>query len=226
MTSKSKNQESMQMTKTELKEKRNWFLFLVGYFAAGYLGTNAIASRSETFHSVSFAFENNIPFIPEFIIGYAGVYAALIVAYFAIKDIVDWRRAVMSFIITMSVAYVIFLSFPVQMTMRADISNGSGFFIWLTKLFYTIDKTANCFPSLHVACPTLAAIVLWRNHKAACIPMAIVAAIVAISVIFVKQHYIADVVGGAILAFAAYFISVKTESVWSKWFVGKTIVLK
>ncbi len=206
------------MTPQEIKEKRNWFLFLIGYFAAGYLGTNAIASRSSQFYNVALTFEETMPFIPEFIIGYAGVYVALIVAYFAIKNIKDWRRTVVSFLITMTTAYIIFLTFPVKMTMRPDITSSSGAFIWLTSLFYAVDNTANCFPSLHVACPTLAAIVLWRAHRTAGIWMAMIAAVVAVSVIFVKQHYIADVAGGAILALCAYLVALKTESAWQKWF--------
>lgn len=207
-----------KMTPEEIKEKRNWFLFLVGYFSAGYLGTNHFASQSSHFHNVAFSFEQNIPFIPEFIIGYAGVYVAIIVAYFVIGNIRDWRRTVVSFILTMTAAYVIFLAFPVQMTMRPDVTGQSGFFIWLTKLFYNIDKTANCFPSLHVASPTLAAIALWNNHRKTSIAMFFVAAIVAISVLLVKQHYIADVFAGAILAAIAYAVAVKTEKFWMRFF--------
>lgn len=206
------------MTRTERIEKRNWFLLLIGFFTAGYLGTNYLASQSAYFFNVSFSFEDKIPFIPEFIVGYAGVYVAMLVAYFVIGNILDWRRAVVSFLIAMSVAYVIFLSFPVKMTMRPDIAGQSGLFIWLTKLFYTVDNTANCFPSLHVACPTLASIVLWNNHRKTSIGMFFVAAIVAISVILVKQHYIADVISGALLAVAAYFVSIKTEKYWSRLF--------
>jgi len=199
------------MTKAERREKLNWFLFMIGYFTAGYLAINWLSQTRYDFFDVSFGFESSIPFVPAFIFGYLLVYLSVALIYFIVDDMEDWRRGVIAFITSTTLAYVFFLAFPVKMEARPEIwqLSGNSISAAVTRFYYYIDAPYNLFPSLHVTYPTLATLVAWRNHKTMRWVFMAMAVVVAISVVLVKQHYIADVVAGfangaVCFAFAVY----------------------
>ncbi len=200
------------------KEKINWFLLMLGYFTAGYLTINWISSQRTVFYDLSLPFEHDIPFIPAFILGYACVYGGMAVACAIIDNVRDWQRAIVGFFILTTVCFIFFLILPVKMTMRPDLSNMTGFYASLTKFIFHIDLPYNCFPSLHVTFPTFATLIVWKNHKIARWAVLSMALIVAISVILVKQHYLADVIAGLCVAFGSFWIAAKTERIWGGLF--------
>lgn len=186
------------------RDRFNWFLFMIGYFAAGYLLVNWISARRNFFFDVSIWLDRAIPFIPIFIFGYILVYLSIVLAYLVLKDSEDWRRIVVSFLFSTTLAYIIFLAFPVHMDMRPNLISETNLSANITRLYYLIDLPYNCFPSLHVTYPMLATLVAWRKHNVMRYVFAVMTMIVAVSVVMVKQHYLADVIGGlanAILGF-------------------------
>lgn len=207
-------------SKKERCSKLNWFLFMLGYFTAGYLVINWVSSRRITFYDVSFWFEEKIPFIPIFIFGYILVYLSIVLVYVTIKDIGDWRRTIVSFLLVTSLAYIIFLLFPVQMTMRPDLTGFGGISYTVTRYYYIIDLPYNCFPSLHVIYPALAILISWRHYHTMRWIFVVMALIVAASVVLVKQHYLADVVAGFVNAVLCFWFTTATERYWARWFEG------
>lgn len=200
------------MTREERRWKFNWFLFMVGYFTAGYLAINWVSSQRTAFFDVSLGFEQSIPFFPLFIFGYILVYLSVVLVYFVLDDIADWRRAIISFLLATTLAYIIFLIFPVRMDLRPDLSHLSGISAIVTRFYYVIDLPYNCFPSLHVTYPTLATLISWRHHRTWCLAFAAMTIVVAISVVLVKQHYLADVIAGFVNAGICYWLTVKIEA--------------
>jgi len=200
------------------KEKRNWFFLIIGYFAGGYCLINWINQFRTQYYDVSFAFEKDIPFIPAFIFGYILVYFSMLLLYFILDDADDFRRAVVAYLLNTTVHYIFFLAMPVKFILRPDLAAAAGFGVGVTKFYYIIDMPYNCFPSLHVSYPTLAALVSWRHHRYASGSFIVMTIVIAASVIFVKQHYIIDVVTGAIMAAILYSIVVATEKWWRRFF--------
>jgi len=199
------------LTKKQIREKRGWFLFMAGYFTAGYMLINRVSAARSSFYDVSLGFEHKIPFMPEFIFGYLVVYLSVVMAYVVIDDMADWMRTVRSFLISTTISYAFFLALPVRMDMRPELVAGSGISEWATRLYYIVDLPYNCFPSLHVTYPVLATMLVWgtkRNWRWAFLAMA---AVVSVSVVLVKQHYIADVVAGAANAAAGYWLALLYE---------------
>jgi membrane-associated phospholipid phosphatase len=199
------------MTKRERREKLNWFLFMIGYFTAGYLAINWFSQTRFNFFDVSFGFETSIPFIPAFIFGYLLVYLSVGLIYAIVDDMEDWHRVVIAFMASTTLAYIIFLAFPVRMEVRPEIwqVTGSSVSAAVTRFYYYIDAPYNLFPSLHVTYPALATLVTWRNHRRMRWAFMVMSIVVAFSVVLVKQHYIADVVAGfanagVCFAFAVY----------------------
>ena len=201
------------MTKQEKREKLNWFLFMIGYFTAGYLAINWFSQARFNFFDVSMGFESRIPFIPVFIFGYLLVYLSVVLIYLIIDDMEDWHRGVIAFLTATTLAYTIFLLFPVKMEARPEIwqVTGSSFSDAVTRFYYYIDAPYNLFPSLHVTYPTLATLVAWRNHKIMRWVFAAMALVVAVSVVMVKQHYIADVVAGFANAAVCFAFAIYAE---------------
>ena len=199
------------MTKGEKREKRGWFLFMAGYFAVGYMLINRVSQSRSGFFDVSMSFEGDIPFAAIFIFGYLAVYLSVVTAYLVIDDMEEWMRTVRSFLIATTIAYILFLAFPVKMEMRPELTAGGGISEWATRLYFAIDLPYNCFPSLHVTYPVLATLIVWRTKPVMRWIFLAMATTVAISVILVKQHYIADVVAGAANAAAGLYLAILYE---------------
>jgi membrane-associated phospholipid phosphatase len=64
----------------------------------------------------------------------------------------------------------------------------------------------NCFPSLHVAYAFVSALTCSRVHPGVGAAAALWAALIGVSTVYTKQHYVADVIAGALEAYAAYLL--------------------
>ena len=84
-----------------------------------------------------------------------------------------------------------------------DAFAGDGFGAWGLRFLYDADPPYNCFPSIHVAHSVVSALACFRVHQRLGLLTIACAALVAISTLFTKQHYVADVVAGAGLALLA-----------------------
>ncbi len=62
-------------------------------------------------------------------------------------------------------------------------------------------------PSLHAAFPILCSLILWRIWRWKAIPFYFYALFMQFVIVFSAEHYIVDVLAGAILAFICYFVS-------------------
>ncbi len=185
------------MTPEQLTKKRIWFIVLIAYFLVGYFACGHFNMNRSHYFDVGLSFENNIPFMPAFILGYTSVYIALLFIYILIDDYAVFSRAVRLFLIVPTVFYILFLVIPVKMV-RPDLTATDGIMNRMTYYYYLIDNPVNCFPSLHVAYPMLGAIVLWNYKRRWAYLLAVLTVVISVSVILVKQHYIMDVVGAVI----------------------------
>lgn len=183
----------------DAKKKKNLlFAGAILYFLVGYFATNWFNSWRGISHLVAFSFEEGIPFYPLAIIGYSFVFISLLIVYFMVPAGPLFDKTAKAFFLLMTLHYIIFILFPVRMDWRPFIEPDS-FLNGLTWLYYSIDQPYNCFPSLHVAFPTLSAAILWNRPRLRWL-MFLFALIVAISVVLVKQHYILDAAAGALIA--------------------------
>lgn len=189
--------------------RRVTFVLASLYFILGYLLINWINSQRAISFNVSFRFETNIPFIPIFILGYGIVYLSVLGLYFIIRDEREYKRTIIALFMLVTIHYIFFLLIPVKMTMRPEFNASSSLMLFITKTYYTIDKPFNCFPSLHVSYTFLGAFLLYNYKRLWSYFYFILAIIVAVSVILVKQHYVADVVVGIITAGTVAILSKK-----------------
>ena len=176
------------------------FIVLVGYFIFGYLPIASFMASRGVYHVVGFSWEAKIPFLVPFILGYSLVYGSILIIYWVIPNWEIFKKMAWGYFVVTTIHYIFFYLFPVKMIWRPEIMETHNFFEWLAKFIFSMDNTYNCFPSLHVAYPTLAAVLAWRfmpKHRLFFISLSL---LTAVSVVLVKQHYILDALAGAAIS--------------------------
>ncbi|OGQ05994.1 MAG: hypothetical protein A2W61_07815 [Deltaproteobacteria bacterium RIFCSPLOWO2_01_44_7] len=201
----------------EISQRKPWLertitLLLIAYFIFGYL---PIASWNESrgfYHILGFSWEEKIPFITPFILGYSLVYGSVFFIYWVIPNWVVFKKMAWGFFWVTTIHYVFFVLYPVKMVWRPEIVEAKDLFEWIAKFIFSLDNTYNCFPSLHVAYPTLATTLAWKFVPKMRYWFAAMALITAISVVLVKQHYIVDAIGGMVVSILIGLVLIRTSS--------------
>ncbi len=181
--------------------KKMFFVVLYfAYYVAGYGYLNHINAQRGINHTLAFPFEESIPLVPEFVFGYFLVVLVVVIAVLAIDSMKLLKQSLIAFFLLTTISLVIFYIFPVKMVWRPEILPSSSISYKVLTFTYWIDEPYNLFPSLHVSTAFLASWISYRVHRLTGVLCLIASFIVAVSVVLVKQHYIADVVGGLILS--------------------------
>jgi H+/Cl- antiporter ClcA len=82
--------------------------------------------------------------------------------------------------------------------------------VWGLRFLYDADPPYNCFPSLHVAHSFVSALTCYRVHRRVGITAVVCAALVGLSTLFTKQHYVLDVIAGVFLACVAHVVFLRS----------------
>lgn len=196
------------------KLSKNQIMMLVGAFfinGAAYIGGRLISQNFRHFCLVT-PWDLKIPLLPWTVLIYLGCYLFWIVNY-CISVKFDQEKGYRFFgahCIGEAVCFLCFVFFPTSMV-RPEIE-GATIFDWLLRLTYSCDTADNLFPSLHCFASWLCWIGV-RGKKEIPkwyqIASLLLAVSVCISTLTVKQHVIADVPAGIVLAELSYFLSGK-----------------
>jgi membrane-associated phospholipid phosphatase len=173
-----------------------------------------IANRAEvgTVHYPELPWDRALPLQPIWALIYGALYMFLIVLpVIVVREEAHIRRTFWAYLAVWITAYVCFLVYPTVAPRPPEVV-GDGFAVWGLRFLYDADPPYNCFPSLHVAHSFVSALTCYRLHRRLGHGALVCASLVAISTLFTKQHYIADVVGGIVLAFIAYALILRDHS--------------
>lgn len=155
-------------------------------------------------HAPALAIDRMLPLRPAWAFVYGTLYLFLIVLpVLVVRQQEQIRRTVWAYLLVWITAYVCFLAYPTVAPRPAKVM-GEGFIVWGLRFLYAADPPHNCFPSLHVAHSFVSALTCYRVHRALGGAAVVSAALVALSTLFAKQHYVVDVVAGTLLAWVAY----------------------
>jgi membrane-associated phospholipid phosphatase len=133
------------------------------------------------------------------------------------KDRADFHRFGLSLVVLCALAFVTYVVAPTAPPWLAqpqsvehlmqDAVLRSGLPPALTWLYSHHDYNLYAaFPSLHAGFPVLAAAAAWRRNRVAGVVLSIWAIVVWITVVYLGEHYVADVVGGIVYAAVALAI--------------------
>jgi len=165
--------------------------------------------RGGPVHVPAIALDRAIPVEPAWAPVYLSLFLAAILPAFVLHQQELIRRTVLAWLAVWLVAFVFFMAWPTVGTRPPEVP-GDGFLDWVLRTIYASDAPYNCFPSLHVAQCFLAAFACSRVHRGVGLAAGVWAFAVGLSTLFTKQHYVADVIGGAVLAFLGYLAFIRS----------------
>ncbi len=170
------------------------------YFVIGAL------THGRSIYVPAIALDRALPVQPAWMVVYGSLYVFIVLLpLLVVRQQELLRRAMQAFLAVMIVSYVGFLLFPTAAPRPAQ-ALGDGFFAWSLRLAYSLDTPYNCFPSLHVAFSFVSALTCYRVHRRLGAAAALWAALIGVSTLYTKQHYVADVIAGALAACVAYVL--------------------
>lgn len=139
-----------------------------------------------------------ITFTPHAIWAYLSFFLIIPLSFlYAPLSRVRWMS--FSFILTSSIAGLIYLSFPT--TMLSPIDHGTSISSRLLSHLITIDTTNNCLPSLHVAL-TMIVVYGYINNKNRFTSILFIlwGIVICFSILQLGRHLFIDLITGALLA--------------------------
>ena len=183
--------------------KRRFAVILAGWyvlFSATYFLINEF-SVGRAAHTLFLPGEERLPFLPIFEYLYVLTYFVPAVVIATVRDYASFRRLARAYGLTLLTAYTTYLLLPVYFE-RPPLEVTS-FHTWLLSIEYLVDRSNNDFPSLHVALSWLVVLASQVSHRSRA-GLGVLAAGISVSTVFVRQHYIVDVLYGGALAWVAW----------------------
>jgi len=165
--------------------------------------------------------DRNLPFVPEFAVPYMLWYPFLFLVFFLIfrKNKREYYQTLLGMICGILLSNLVFLIF--QTTVPRPEVPSTGFFNGLVTYLYANDQPYNCFPSVHVLTSTIVVIGSRSLDWKLKIPIALFASSIIASTLFIKQHVIADLLAGMLLAKFAFWAAGKLMSANHARLAGK-----
>lgn len=191
---------------SEKKKDLPYLLFLLVMPALGYLYTLLNTDAREAV-ILSTTLDEWIPFVPAFIVPYILWYAFILgyLFYFWFKDVHTFLKTLGIIVIGELICFVIYFYF--QTTVPRPELAGNGLFVDLVRLIYSHDQPYNAFPSIHVL--TTFSIILGNfnirdKHLFHSVFVPIMGSLIILSTLFVKQHFVLDMVSSIFLTVFIY----------------------
>lgn len=161
-------------------------------------------NRGRTMFMPELALDRAITLQPVWMLAYGSVWIFAFLPVFVVRQPALTRRAMLAALTVIGAAYVGFLAYPTVLPRSEPL--GEGFFAKSLEVNYSLDPPYNCFPSLHVAWAFVAALTCYRVHRGVGLVALVWAAIIGVSTLYTKQHYVVDVIGGIAIAYASYLL--------------------
>jgi membrane-associated phospholipid phosphatase len=170
----------------------------------GYLIVNRLVEGRELYELWT-PLDRSWPFDERFIWVYLLVYVTPLSLLVFVPRIQDLRRAGLALLLNVAVAFPTFYAYPVTLPRPEDrlTLTWSGY---LTDFIWQIDKPLNCFPSIHVSLAFTAAFIVSRFSRAGGLVILGSAMAISVSTLYVRQHYVVDIVAGVLVGGASYWL--------------------
>lgn len=178
-----------------------------------YTGTQIIMGKAKHF-DLTTAADNAIPFVPAWATVYLGCFLFWAINYIMIthRTKEEWFQFAAGDYLSRIICGIFFVLLPTT-NIRPEVT-GNSFPEILVHFVYSMDAPTNLFPSIHCLVSWMCFIGI-RGRKYVPKWYQIFSCLFAIAVfastLFTKQHYIIDVIVGAILAEMCYYIGHHTK---------------
>lgn len=145
---------------------------------------------------------------PRWVWIYSGLYYPLIILVVATVDgMREFNYMAMSYFVLLFMQMFFFLFFPVETPKKwREIVDGNSKSERMLRLVQSFDKSSNCFPSMHVSVAMLSAMHFMNSDYNLGLSPLLFPISIGLSALYTKQHYIADLLPGALLGWVAFKI--------------------
>ncbi len=191
------------------------FLYLLIYFP-WFFWLEKTATR---YYVIEISIDRMIPFMEIFVIPYLlwFVYIAAACLYFFFKAPRKEYYRLGAFLISgMTLFLIISTIFPNGQALRPFMYERDNIFVTMVQMFYKADTPTNVFPSMHVYNTIVVHIAICNNEylrsrKWIIRSSGILAILIILSTVFLKQHSVIDGIGAGLLAYLIYAVVYKLE---------------
>ncbi len=176
----------------------------------------------EHYHVMHCALDDLIPFNEWFLLPYLFWFVYLIgmLVYTFFYDVDGFKRMMRFIMVTYTVTIIVYLLFPTCQNLRPTSFERDNFLTRYVASFYAFDTNTNVCPSIHVIGSLAVMFAAWSceklQHPAWKISFGVVAALISISTVFMKQHSVLDVIAALILCMICYPICFRPLSIRKK----------
>jgi membrane-associated phospholipid phosphatase len=145
------------------------------------------------------------PFWPASGLVYFSAFGFLVATFLWLRDRDEATRFLYASLLAQAVAMLCFLCWPVQYPRELYPLPADSSAIGAALVHYvrSLDAPVNCLPSLHVSTATICALALRGRRWSGAALLAVATS--TTSTLTFKQHYVVDVIGGAMLGIAAWW---------------------
>ncbi len=187
-----------------LRANRHWWLLLYVPF---YLTWFFLLERSITsdYWACYLPIDDQIPFWEGFVVPYVLWYPFMIVMglYLLLRDIPAFVRYMWFLIFGFTFCLLFYMIVPNGQDLRPDAFARDNLLVRLVRRLYSVDTNTNVFPSMHVVGSVAVAYAVFdsdrlRNGWLRAVTV-LLAAVISVSILFVKQHSALDLIGALVL---------------------------
>jgi membrane-associated phospholipid phosphatase len=190
--------------RTSASERAVWVVLGNAVGGMGYLAVNHLVGDGP-FHHLTLPLDVAIPFVPAFVLAYMLVYVTPAMMGFFLTDRAELYRTCFAFGLNCIICFAIFLLWPVEYPRIVPLPD--TIFGRLLAFVHVLDRPVNCFPSHHIATSFTTFFAIARQNRKWGAVFGVAAALVALSTVFVKQHYVVDIPAGIAVACLTYVVS-------------------
>ena len=153
-------------------------------------------------------FDSWFGYHPSWIWIYGGLYYLFIIfAVLTIKDMHQFVYIVFSYFILLALQMAFFLLFPVESPLGwRKLASGNTLSERFLRLVMKFDADSNCFPSMHVSVAMLTSLHILANQPEVGLWVFLFPALIALSALYTKRHYFADIIPGVLLGWGVFEI--------------------
>ena len=191
--------------------KHLWLLLFWPIYIARYLLVENL-NPAAAYHPIHCALDDVIPFQEGFLIFYALWYVFIVGMhlYTLLYDVKSYKIYTKFLLISLGISSIIFLIYPSCQELRPAEFPRDNLLTRIVSILYTVDTNTNVFPSEHAigALAVLAAAIHTDSLRTPgkITAIAILAVLIGLSTVFLKQHSILDVLAALPICAVAYLL--------------------
>ena len=194
-------------------EKYQSLKYLIDFFIAYMIGFMILENQDFSHMIITDTWiDQYIPFNEYFVIPYVlwFVFMVLGFAYFVFIDQSGVKRTYFYLFLGMSSSLLIYALIPTGQNLRVQLYN-DNIFQCLVSFIYSVDSSTNVCPSIHVYNSVMMCVSLLKSRKIKqhtwlCFLIIVLAILICMSTVMIKQHAFMDIVWALVLAIVIYSI--------------------